>query len=407
MVTKIKTKLLFIFFIIQALTRVFGSEEKTDWVGTWAASVQPMKKELIINQQTLRQVVRVSLGGNLFRIKFSNLFGSSPLLLGGAHLGIHQKESNILSGSDRAITILGEKEFTIGAGEELWSDPVSLEIPNLSEVVISLYFPRPSVQHTFHSVASQTTFISSAGNFLDVAEMPIQAKTQSWYVISGISVKSNASALVTMGDSITDGVCSSNNANARWPDFFANRIFNEDNAFKVSVLNQGIGFNMLLKDQGDLNQPSLSALKRFERDILNQPGVKYIVVLEGINDLGFSSASASTEEVAKSIIAAYQEMIDLAHKEGLIILGGTLTPIGSSGYDSLKNRETRNLINSFIRSTSHFDGFIDFDAALRDPTNTEKILSQYDCGDHLHPNSNGYQAMAQSIDLTGLPFLRK
>jgi lysophospholipase L1-like esterase len=377
------------------------SAAKAEWVGTWTASPQPLKNTITFTNQTVRQVLRVSAGGEAVRIKISNLFGTKPVHFNSIHIALHQSKTAFLVGTDHRLSFNGDYTPTLAAGEEVWSDPVALNVPDFSEVAVSMYFLNATIPYTFHSVASETTFISTPGNFAgSPAFLDNYSTTQSWYFVTDISVDSRASAIVTIGDSITDGVCSNVNTNTRWPDGLANRLVARSRSVTHTVLNQGIGYNRVLQDQPDLNQPSISALSRFRHDVLEKPGVHYVILLEGINDIGMASTDANPVQMATAIIQGHLQMINEAHARGLKMYGATLLPIGGSGMDTPAKRQMRDMVNAWIRTKAPYDAVIDFDAAMRDTVDPQRMIPAFDCGDHVHPNSAGYQAMANSLNLS-------
>lgn len=388
-------------FAALAVLLLHSAMANAEWVGTWSASPQPLKNSITFTNQTVRQIVRVSIGGDSVRIKISNLFGTKPVHFDAIRVAQHQTLSTFKMGTDRGVTFGRDPSPTLNPGEELWSDPISIHVQNGAELAVSMYFHDATIPYTFHSVSSENTYISTPGNFVFApAFLDHFTITQSWYFITDISVESTGSSIVAIGDSITDGVCSTLNSNTRWPDGLATRLFAVNRSNPRGVLNQGIGYNRVLLDQPDLNQPSISAISRFEHDVLDQPGVRYVILLEGINDIGMAAPDASPTDMANAIIQGHLQMITAAHARGLKIYGATLLPIGGSGMDVPGKRQMRDLVNAWIRTTAPYDAVVDFDAAVRDNTDPQKMIAGYDCGDHVHPNSVGYQAMANSLNLS-------
>jgi lysophospholipase L1-like esterase len=345
--------------------------------------------------QTLRQIVHTSLGGDRVRVVLSNAFGTLPLEIGAAHVALRDKDAAIQPKSDRALTFGGKPATMIAAGGVVLSDPVSLTLPAVSDLVVDLYLPgdtaATSSPLTTHQGASQTNYISAEGNHAGEADFADAAKTQSWFFVARVEVAApNAAAVVAFGDSITDGARSTANTNNRWPDELARRLAAQK--IPLGVLNQGISGNRVLCDGA-----GVSALARFDRDVLVQPGAKYVVVLESINDIGIGRNSAVPS--ADDLIAAHRQLIERAHSHGLTIYGATLTPFDGAAYFTTEGEAKRQAVNAFIRSGKAYDGVIDFDAAVRDPMAPSKILMKFNPGDNLHMNDAGYQAMAAAIDL--------
>jgi lysophospholipase L1-like esterase len=393
------------------------------WVGTWATSVvtrpQPPRPApgdqpattttpapgaqpaLSLNNQTLREIVHVSIGGSRVRVVLGNEFGTAPLTVGAASIALRDKDAKIAASSSRALAFSGRPSVIIPAGASMLSDPVDENVPPMADLAIDLYLPDEMTSLTspltVHAGASQTNYVSSTGNFAGSADLPLLTTTPSWYLLERVEVAAPAEtrAIVTFGDSITDGARSTPNSNNRWPDHLAKRLLARPGNAQLAILNAGIGGNRLLSDS--IANFGINALARFDRDVLAQPGAMYVVVLEGINDIG--NARANPMPSAADLIAAQQQMIDRAHAHGLIIFGATLTPFEGAAYFTPEGEAKRQAINSWIRTSKAYDGVIDFDAATRDPASPGKFLPLYDSGDHLHPNDAGYEAMGKSIDL--------
>jgi lysophospholipase L1-like esterase len=374
------------------------------WTSTWGASPQVPGAPLAIDGQTLRQVAHVSLGGEHVRVRLSNAFGTTSLVITDARVAISSGGSAILPGTDRRLTFGGAPSTTIPPGALVVSDPVELDVPALANVAVSLYFPGPVSATTEHSLGVQTTYLSPAGNFASAASLPAGSPTTtSWYFLNGIEVEpksSHPAAIVTLGDSITDGYASTVDANHRWPNFLAARLQARRNTSDVAVVDQGISGNRVLHDFVGPN-----ALARLDRDVLAQSGVEWVIVLEGINDIGIPGAfGAPTEQVtAAEIIEGHRQLVERAHARGLTIIGGTLTPFEGTifpGYFTPEGEAKRQAVNQWIRTSGAYDAVIDFDKATRDPAHPARLLPAYDSGDHLHPNDTGYQAMANAVDLS-------
>jgi lysophospholipase L1-like esterase len=385
---------------------LFAQGEK--WVPTWVASPQapralgPARAGTFsgaFNNQTARMVVHTSIGGRRVRVGLSNAYGAAPLAIGAAHIALRAKDSAIVAGSDRALTFNGKPTCSIPVGAFLLSDPVALEVPRLGDLAISVYVPGDTGIATTHSVGLHTTYIKP-GDATGAAEIADAVTTASWYWISSVEVAApaNMAAVVTFGDSITDGTRSTPNADASWPSFLAQRLAN------IAVLNQGISANRVLRDGF-----GASALARFDRDVLSQSGVKWVTVLEGINDIGAGigpdfifaprpNAPASEVVTADELIGAYQQMIERAHEHGIKVFGSPLTPFEGAPYYSDHGNETRQTVNQWIKTSHAFDGVIDFEAVVKDPAHPNKMRPEYDSGDHLHPNDAGYKAMAEAVN---------
>ena len=390
------------------------SAEAGDWIGTWSASPQPLwgpdffvpiEIPRALRDQTIRQVVRVSLGGSRVRVELSNEYGDQPLVIGAAHVALAGKEGAIVAGSDRALTFSGSASITVPPGAPVWSDPVELAVEPLGSLAVSLFLPEITPTTTWHRDGRQTAYISGPGDFA-VAERFEPAQTiQSRIFLSGIMVDApaDARAVVLFGDSITDGDGATVDANARWPDVLAERL--AKSGAKVAVLNEGISGARILRDRmGD------NALARFDRDVLSHPHADTVVLMMGINDVGWPDTllvpKGEPAPSAEQVIEGYRQLIARAHANGLKIIGATLTPFEETfagtplyGYYSEAKEAKRDQINAWIRTSGAFDGVIDFDAVTRDPADQDRIRAEFDKGDHLHPNDQGYRAMGESIDL--------
>ncbi len=373
-----------------------------NWAGTWTASPQAPAPGGIVPQfsnQSVRQIVHTSIAGKKVRVKLSNEFGNRPLVIGAAHIAQQQSGATILPGSDRVLTFGGRPGVSIPAGAPMLSDPVDLDVAAGANLAVSLYLPQVTEDLTVHSLGVQSNFIT-AGDTTGAVTLNAPTLTQSWHFLTGVSVESPARVIATLGDSITDGFASTPGANRRWPNLLSDRLAARGGRNVLTVINQGISGNRLLFDNTGPN-----ALARYSRDILSQPGLEYVIVLEGINDIGQpgSFQPASQAVSAEDIIAAHRQLIARAHEKGVRIIGATLTPFEGTifpGYFTPEGEAKRQLVNNFIRTSGEYDGVIDFDAAVRDPARPGRMLPAYDSGDHLHPGDAGYQAMANAIDLS-------
>jgi lysophospholipase L1-like esterase len=382
------------------------------WVGSWATGLHvagPGFGEAFPSQifelggRTLRQVVRLSLGGEQVRIRLANTFGEEPVTIGAARVALRAGDAAIDPASDRQLFFSGLPAIAIPAGAVVLSDPVDLPVPNLAELAISLYFPDPTTSRTVHGFAFQTNELSGDGDFTADESLPVDETMQSWLFLAGVDVAAAepAGAIVALGDSITDGVFSTPDANRRWPDLLADRLAASGQPMR-GVLNQGIGGNRVLSNAPP-EFPSMGpgALARFDREVLAMAGVGHLVVFLGINDIGLSQMAGSAQPVGpEALIAGLRQLAERAHAHGIVAYGSTLTPYeGIPDYFTPEGEATRQAVNDWVRTGGAFDGVIDFDAITRDPDRPARLLPAYDSGDHLHPNDAGFRAMADGIDL--------
>ncbi len=371
------------------------------WVGSWAAS--PMQTDggfamRPLCGNTLRQVVHLSTGGAQVRLRFSNAFGLDPLTIADAHVALSAGGAKIQEGSDHAVTFGGAASVVIPPGAEMFSDPVAMTAAPLADLAVSVYIPAQVMRtETYHAFAGGDNF-EAQGDVAGAADLANPATLHSWYFFDGIDVPAveDARAIVAFGDSITDGARMTMNSNHRWPNFLAARLGADKQLAHVSVLDEGIGGNRVLNDVAGPN-----ALARFNRDVLAQDGVQYLIVLESINDIGhLSRPTAPYDEVTtEQLEEGLKQMADAAHQHGIKIYAATLTPFKGAAYWSEKGEQMREAVNEFIRTSKVFDGVVDFDKATQDLQNPLVYNPQYDSGDHLHPNDAGYQTMGNAIDL--------
>ena len=380
-----------------------------NWLGSWASSQQiPEPANALpsdaLRDATLRQVVHLTVGGRELRARLSNAFGTAPLTILSVHVArpVSKETGSIDPATDRALTFAGSASVTIPAGADDYSDPVAFAAPALSDLAITLYIEVPPEQQTSHPGARETAFLVH-GNHVGDATLTGAATVDHWFLISGVDVKESSpgAAIVALGDSITDGHGTADNSDTRWPDDLARRLQSVPATRGVSVLNVGTGGNRLLLDGLGPN-----ILARFDRDVLAQTGVRYLIVLEGVNDLGTATrltpiSVAQHTLLVHQIIAAYEQIILRAHAQGITVIGGTITPYGKSDYyhPAAVSEADRQAINAWIRQPGHFDAVIDFDRVVRDPQHPERMLSAYDSGDGLHPSPAGYRLMAGAIPL--------
>ena len=394
-----------------------ASSAGPNWVGSWAASQQvPEARNALasadLQDATLRQAVHLSIGGAAVRVHLSNVFGTAPLHFTSVHIArpVSLDSFRIDPASDRALSFSGRADVTIPPGAEYISDPMAFRAAPESNLAITFHIDEPLAGETSHPGSRATSCLAHGDHMAD-ADLPGAMKFDHWFNIAGVDVSAppDAAVIVALGDSITDGHGSTTNGNDRWPDDLARRLLATRSSAKprrsLGVLNEGIGGNRLLLDGLGPN-----ALARFDRDVLAQPGVRYLIVLEGINDIGTfgnegrmrgNQPQSAHDALVRRIIGAYEQMILRAHAHNIRVFGGTLTPFSGSAYykaDPLSEAD-REAVNLWIRTPGHFDAVIDFDRALRDPARPEQLLPAYDSGDHLHPSPAGYRAMAAAIPL--------
>ena len=376
------------------------------WVSTWAASPQtaiPGTSDATgFNNQTIRNIVFTSVSGDLVRVRFTNTFGDQPLQIGGASIAVAGTGA-ATTGGNVQLTFGGQPSVQIPVGAEALSDPVRLHVPALQDMAVSVYLPAATGSATLHSLGRQTTYVSSGDHTGDSSGSAYSTLDQSWYFIDSVDVISQPQVqgtLVAFGDSITDGFNSTVDANRRWPNDLARRL--DSRRDTLAVADEGISGDRVLTS--DLCC-GVNALARLDRDVLTRAGAKEVILLMGINDIGFSVTPSNPvtnplpDVSAAQIIAGYQQIIAQTHEAGLKIFGGTLTPFKGAGYYSDAGEAKREAVNTWIRTSGAFDGVIDFDAVVRNPSDPLMMAPLYDSGDHLHPNDVGYQAMANAIPL--------
>lgn len=397
--------------LILLFTAAFSSpgQQMRSWVGSWACSQQiPEPANALpadnLRNATLRQVVHLSAGGSAIRIHVSNAFGVAPLHLLSVHVArpVSNASAAIDRATDRALTFAGQSDVIIPSGAEYVSDPLPYAVKAGADLSISIHYEDAPQQETGHPGSRATSYVLQ-GDQVAAADLPAAKKVDHWYQLSGVDVAAGQGAfsIVTLGDSITDGHGATTNGNDRWPDVLARRL-QAAGFSSIGVLNEGIGGNHLLTDGLGPN-----ALARFDRDVLASTGVRYVIVLEGVNDLGAlareGNASATEHsELVRHIIAAYQQIVLRAHAHGLHVIGGTITPyVGSNYYHpDAASEADRESVNAWIRTPGHFDAVVDFDRVVRDPLHADRLLPAFDSGDHLHPSPAGYAAMANAIPMS-------
>lgn len=382
------------------------------WVSSWGASQQiPEPQNALpvddMRDATVRQIFHLSVGGRELRVHLSNAFGAEALHFTSVHVAhpLVNSAAAIDPASDRALSFAGNPDVTVPPGAEFVSDPLDDPVSPLSDVAVTFHLDDPPARETGHPGSRATTWYVH-GDFASAANFADPKHVDHWYQISEIDVQAEpgAATVVALGDSITDGHASTTNGNDRWTDVLAQRLQGSTRTREISVSNQGIGGNHLLTDGLGPN-----VLARFDRDVLAPAGVKWVIVFEGVNDLGglglrLGDAATAADHAAlvQRVLAAYQQIIERAHAHGLKVFGATITPYVGSGYyhPDAASEADRQAVNQWIRAPGHFDAVVDFDAVVRDPEHAERLLPAYDCGDHLHPSPAGYKAMGESIPLS-------
>jgi lysophospholipase L1-like esterase len=385
------------------LAAVFPSAqaaEPTYWVGSWACAPvrQPVSDKTSYSEVTIRNVIHTSLGGDGLRIKISNEFGTSPLMIEEADVAMSEGDDKVRTQTRHRITFGGVETVIIPAGALAVSDPVEMSVPSLADLAISVFLPKQALPLlSYHPLASSTAYMAD-GNQASAAELQHSTMLKSGYLVTGVDVRTplTSSAVVTLGDSITDGAHSTPNRNARWPDVLAARLHAKPETSQIGVLNEGISGNRVLHDGAGSN-----ALARLDRDVLAQSGVRYLIILESINDIRYATNQRGPEDAATvpQIIWALQQISIRAHSRGLKVYCGTILPFGGSKNANNEGEQMRHAINEWIRKTNTFDAVVDFDLAAHDPAHEDQFSPANDSGDHLHLNDAGYKAMADSIDL--------
>lgn len=373
------------------------------WTGTWTTSVQrPMGATWQGDNwsldgfagESVRQVVRISSGGTQLRIRLSNRYGTSPLRLAGATVAKAGDGASIRPHTARPLRFGRSQSTVVPAGADAVSDATLLPTSALDRLTVTLYFAAPTGPATFHEAATATTYRTTGDHRFDADGGAFTAESHSWYYLSGVDVAAGPvrSAVVAFGDSITDGVSATKDADHRYPDQLAERLVASRRP--LAVLNAGIAGNQVLDDSDCCGD---SALARFHRDVLDQPGVRSVIVTQALNDIGFNP-----EVTGARLIDAHRKLIRAAHDRGIRIIGGTVTPMKGSMLDSPRGEQVRGEVNHWIRTSGEYDAVVDFDAVLADPTDPAALRAEFDAGDRLHPNDAGLRAMADAIDLSAL-----
>jgi lysophospholipase L1-like esterase len=385
--------------VVRAQTRATAPAPSATWVASWGASQQVPEPQNALPADDLR-----SAGGTALRVHLSNAFGNEALHFTAVHVArpVSPASSSIVDGSDRPLTFAGKADVTIPPGAEYVSDPLEGSVAPLSDVAVTFHLDAPPEGQTGHPGSRATSYYMH-GDRAGAALLTEAKQVDHWYQISGIDVQAapGAAAIVALGDSITDGHGATTNGNDRWPDVLAARLQQSPGTKNLGVSNQGIGGNHLLTDGLGPN-----VLARLDRDVLAVSGVRWVVLFEGVNDLGAmarkgESSAAEHAALVDRVIAAYGQILARAHAHGLRVYGATIAPwVGSDYYrPDAQSELDRQAVNKWIREKGHFDAAIDFDASVRDPLHPERLLPAYDSGDHLHPSPAGYKAMGEAIPL--------
>jgi lysophospholipase L1-like esterase len=391
-----------------------GPEATNRWVNTWTAMPQltepgnmpppPFTQDnLVLADSTLRQTIRVSVGGQVVRLRFSNAFGGAALPITGVSVALPAGGQSgvraIQAGTSRPVTFQGKSPVDIPVGAQVVSDPIDLALTARTNLTVTIYLAKGQASNSITShPGSRTTSYLLAGNHVDAGDLPGATSTNHWYFLSGAEVLTRRATggVVMLGDSLTDGRGSTTNGNNRWPDQLLDRLQSHPATSGIAVLNQAAGGNRVLNDG-----LGPSALARLDRDVLAQSGVKWLIVFEGVNDIGTAEAAEGPQrEVADDLIAAYEQIIIRAHAHDIRVYGATLLPFGgNTAYDDAAgHREAaRQKVNRWIRTSRRFDAVIDFDAVTRDPASTRRLLPSVDEGDHLHLNPFGYKVLADAV----------
>ena len=371
------------------------------WVGTWTAAPAPGEGAAFSNH-TLRMIPRLSLGGRVLRVRISNAYGVRPLAIGAAYVGVRSAGPGVVPGSSRRLTFGREASAAIAAGAHIVSDPVELEVAPLADVAVSVHLPGdlPASFGITGRYARQTNYVSPPGNFAADEIMPVGRLTDDWYFVCGVDVLAppQTGAAIALGDSLTDANISTHDGHHSWPSQLARRLVARASGRPMAVMNQGLGGNRILHDiRGD------SGLRRFDRDVLAQPGVTHVVIMLGTNDLRNRPGKAEEEVTAPQMIAGLRQFAVRGQSRGIKVIGCTLTPFENEtflpGAWNPRREAVRQAVNDWLRKAEGFDAVVDFDRALRDPAHPTQMLAIYDCGDHLHPSDLGYRAMGDAIDL--------
>jgi lysophospholipase L1-like esterase len=383
---------------------IASAAQDIHWVTTWACGTQLTEPRNLppapLANATLRQFVHVTIGGKRLRVRFSNAYGTNSVAIHSARVALScaaasASNGDINAATDRGLTFGGAASIDIPARAAIVSDPLDYDLPAMTNLAVSIYFGNISAHMVTGHPGSRTTSFIEPGNFVGSASMTGATQTAHWYIISGVDVLANnsARAVVVLGDSITDGGGSTTDGNDRWPDDLARRLCTNSVTAEVAVVNMGIGGNGLFGGLGP------AAVARFARDVLNQSGASWVIVFEGVNDIGGATSNGSPA-LATKLISAYTQFANQAHGRNMRAYGATITPFGGHSYYTAAHEAARHAVNAWFRTNSVYDAVLDFDAVVRDRVTLANLASTYDSGDHLHLSPAGYQALANAIDLS-------
>jgi lysophospholipase L1-like esterase len=402
---------LLVLILLLAHADVGAGNAAQVWIATWGTSQQiPEPQNALpaddVRDATVRQIFHLSAGGSMLRVHVSNVFGSEALHFTSVHIArpVSPGAADIDLSTDKSLRFDGAPDVTVPPGAEYASDPIAFAVAPLANVAVTFHLDAPPATQTGHSGSRATSYIVH-GNFVAAPTLTEPKRVEHWYQISEIDVLGGkgAASVVVLGDSITDGHGATTNGNDRWTDVLATRLQSSEKTRDIGVVNEGIGGNHLLTDGLGPN-----ALARFDRDVLAPAGVRWLIVFEGVNDLGGLARNGEVSQAQHSsrvqrVLAAYQQMIERAHAHGIRVIGATITPyVGSDYYHPGPLSEAdRKAVNEWIRASGHFDAVIDFDRVVRDPRQPDRLLPAYDCGDHLHPSPAGYRAMGEAVGDVG------
>ncbi|MBN2441188.1 MAG: SGNH/GDSL hydrolase family protein [Spirochaetales bacterium] len=371
------------------------------WIVTWASAQQLIEPENLppapgLQKKTLRQVIRVSAGGEGIRLKFSNVFSSHRVVMESVSLAVSTGGSSVSDKSIVRITFQGKSGATIPPHEEIYSDPINFSLKSQSDLAVSIFFSSIDKKKITGHPGSRSNSYVGEGDVTFLPDVRNAVQVTHWYILAGLEVwaPDSSSTLVILGDSLTDGRGSTTDQNDRWTDALVRRLGKNKDTAAIGVYNAGLGGNCVIR--GGLGPP---LLKRLKRDALDQEGVRWLIVLEGTNDIGEADTPKKAEKVQGKLIVAYKEIIKRAHQSGILVYGATITPFGGSFYDKPETEAARQEVNNWIRTGGEFDAVIDMDKYLRDPENPSKLKPSVHCGDYLHLNPSGYQMMADAVDL--------
>lgn len=394
------TFIIFAFVTSNVMGKSKPKNSEEVWVGTWSTAPQLVEPHNLppkpgLSNNTLRQVVCVSIGGDTLRLKFSNEFSSGPVTLKAVQIAVSTGGGIIDANTIKELKFNKISTVTMQPGVAITSDPIAFALRPRMQLAITIYFGQTSPDVTGHP-GSRTTSYLLAGNQITLVDFKGAVKTDHWYIINGIDVKapSSAAAIAILGNSITDGRGSGTNLQNRWPDILAQRLLNNPTTQQVGVLNLGIGGNCVLREC-----LGPAAIERLERDVLGQFGVRWLIVFEGVNDIGQTPDEPAAMQVAQDLIQAFGKMIDDAHAAGLLVYGATITPIGKSFYYTDFREKARAMVNEWIRASGRFDAVIDLDQAMRNPAEPSTIRDGLHDGDYLHPSQTGHKILGESVDL--------